>query len=126
MMRLKIDENLHSDVAELLRTHGHDVQTVHEEGLQGHADPEIAEVVRREGRVVVTLDLDFSNIRDYPPEKYPGIIVLRVGDQSRRHVLRVMEQVIAVLGCAPLEGRLWVVSEAGIRIRPGTSTEEPS
>ncbi len=27
-MRLKIDENLHADVAELLRTHGHDAQTV--------------------------------------------------------------------------------------------------
>jgi hypothetical protein len=36
------------------------------------------------------------------------------------------ERVIAVLDCAPLEGRLWVVSEAGIRIRPGRSTEESS
>ncbi|MHB8973998.1 MAG: DUF5615 family PIN-like protein [Pirellulaceae bacterium] len=126
MMRLKIDENLHSDVAELLRTHGHDAETVWDEGLQGHPDPAIAEAARREGRVVVTLDLDFGDIRKYPPEQYRGLIVLRVVDQSRGHILRVMERVIAVLNCAPLDGRLWVVSEAGIRIRPGRSTEESS
>ena len=44
LMRFKIDENLHEDVAEALRTHGHDAQTVFDEGLRGHADPEIAEV----------------------------------------------------------------------------------
>lgn len=125
-MRVKIDENLHAEVADLFRFHGHDAQTVHEEGLQGHPDSEIAEVARCEGRVVVTLDLDFSNIRDYPPEHYQGLVVLRIGDQSRRHVMRVMEQVIAVLDCAPLAGHLWVVSEAGIRIRPGGSTKKPS
>lgn len=125
-MRFKIDENLHEDVAEALRTHGHDAQTVFDQGLRGHADPEIAEVARREGRVVVTLDLDFGNIREYPPEDYRGLIVLRVVDQSRRHVLRVMDRLIAVLDCAPLEGHLWVVSEGGIRIRPGRTTEESS
>lgn len=125
-MRFKIDENLHDDVADLLRGHGHDAQTVFEEGLRGHADGEIAEAARREGRAVVTLDLDFGNIREYPPEQYRGVIVLRVVDQSRRHVLRVMDRLIAVLDCAPLEGHLWVVSESGIRIRPGRSAEEPS
>ena len=125
-MRFKIDENLHDDVAEALRAHGHDAQTVFEEGLRGHADPEIAEAARREGRVVVTLDLDFGNIREYPPEQYHGLIVLRVVDQSRRHVLRVMDRVIAVLESTPLEGHLWVVSDGGIRVRPGYSAEEPS
>jgi len=119
MMRFKIDENLHEDVAELLRTHGHDAQTVFDEGLRGHADPEIAAAALREGRVLVTLDLDFGNIREYPPERYRGLIVLRVVDQSRRHVARVMERVVAALDSAPLDGHLWVVSEGGIRIRPG-------
>ena len=35
MMRFKIDENLHDDVADALRTHGHDALTVFEEGLRG-------------------------------------------------------------------------------------------
>jgi predicted nuclease of predicted toxin-antitoxin system len=119
MMRFKIDENLHEDVAGLLRTHGHDAQTVFDEGLRGHADPEIAAAALREGRVLVTLDLDFGNIREYPPERYRGLIVLRVVDQSRRHVARVMERVVAALDSASLDGHLWVVSEGGMRIRPG-------
>ena len=124
-MRFKIDENLHSDVAEALRASGHDALTVYDEGLRGHPDFDIAEADRREDRAVVTLDLDFANIREYPPEKYRGLIVLRVADQSRRHVLQVVKSVVAVLDCAPLEGHLWIVSEGGIRVRPGSSTHEP-
>ena len=52
--------------------------------------------------------------------------MLRVADQSRRRVLAVMQRVVALLDCEPLAGHLWVVSEGGVRIRPGRSTEEPS
>jgi predicted nuclease of predicted toxin-antitoxin system len=90
MTRLKIDENLHEEVAGALRAEGHDAQTVYDEGLRGRPNQDIATVCRREQRVLVTLDLDFGNIRRYPPEKYPGLIVLRVVDQSRRHVLQVL------------------------------------
>lgn len=73
----------------------------------------------------MTLDLDFGNIREYPPEQYRGLVVLRVVDQSRRGVLRLVERVLAVLNRTPLEGQLWVVSDRGIRVRPGRSAEEP-
>ena len=124
-MRFKIDENLHAEVAETLRVSGHDAVTVYDEGLRGRPHSDIAEAARREDRALVTLDLDFGNIREYPPENYQGLIVLRVVDQSRRHVLRVMECVIAALDCAPLEGHLWIVSEGGIRVRPGSPTDKP-
>ncbi len=122
-MRFKIDENLHEDVAEKLRERGHDARTVFDEGLRGYPDPEIADAARREERVMVTLDLDFGNIREYPPEDYRGLIVLRVVNQGRAHVLRVMERVLAVLDCVPLDGHLWIVSEGGIRVRPGRPVE---
>ena len=82
MMKFKIDENLHTDAAELLRQHGHDARTVYEQGLQGEADNDIASVCQQEQRVVLTLDLDFSGIRHLPPADYPGIIVLRLDDQK--------------------------------------------
>ena len=56
-MRFKVDENRHEDVAEMLREHGHDARKVVDEGLRGRPDPEIGESARREGRVLVTLDL---------------------------------------------------------------------
>jgi predicted nuclease of predicted toxin-antitoxin system len=82
MMQFKIDENLHSDAANLLRQHGHDALTVHEQGLRGEADVDIASVCRQEERAIVTLDLDFSDIREYPPEEYYGIVVLRLNTRA--------------------------------------------
>ena len=123
-MRFKVDENLHEDVAATLRAEGHDARTVYEEGLRGHSDRDIADVCRRDQRAVVTLDLDFGNIREYPPEDYPGLIVLRVVNQSRPHILWVLSQIFELLEHQPLAGHLWVVSESGVRIRPGTSMEE--
>ena len=66
-MQFKIDENLHSDAADLLRQHGHDALTVHEQGLRGHTDMDIANVCQQEARAIVTLDLDFADIRVYSP-----------------------------------------------------------
>jgi predicted nuclease of predicted toxin-antitoxin system len=73
-------------VAALLAGAGHDVQTVYDEGLRGSPDEAIAQHCRSEDRALVTLDLDFADIRTYPPASQPGTIVLRVGNQSRPHV----------------------------------------
>jgi predicted nuclease of predicted toxin-antitoxin system len=80
-MRLKIDENLPLEVTELLRHAGHDALSVLEQGLGGHADPDVANVCAAEGRGLVTLDVDFANVRRYPPSDHHGLIVLRLGRQ---------------------------------------------
>jgi len=116
-MRFKIDENLHDEVAAMLAAAGHDAHTVYDEGLLGSSDKAIAQHCRTEDRALVTLDLDFADIRTYPPASHAGMIVLRVGNQSRPHVLHVMSQVVVLLGTEQLTGRLWIVSEAGVRIR---------
>jgi predicted nuclease of predicted toxin-antitoxin system len=66
-MRFKIDENLHDDVADLLIKAGHDAKTVHDEGLRGCDDTLLAQHCIAEARVIVTLDLDFADIRAFPP-----------------------------------------------------------
>ena len=45
------------------------------------------------------------------------MIVLRVRNRSRPHILHVLAPVINVLDEEPIVRRLWIVSEAGIRIR---------
>ena len=61
-MLFKIDENLHEEVAELLRQNGHDAVSVYDQHMRGHTDEDVAAVCRREGRVIVTQDLDFSTL----------------------------------------------------------------
>lgn len=116
-MRFKIDENLPADAADLLRQHGHDALSVYEQSLQGEADTGIANVCRKEKRAIVTLDLDFSDIRQYPPEDYQGIIVLRLNDQSRASVLNVLGRIIAMLDSESPVGHLWIVDRHQVRIR---------
>ena len=116
-MRFKIDENLHSDVADFLRQHKHDTMTVCEQGLQGHGDADVADVCRQEARAIITMDLDFSDVRIYPPQDYAGIIVLRLVDQSRPAVLTVLQRILALFGTEPLAGHLWIVDENQVRFR---------
>jgi len=71
-MRFKTDENLHPELAEFLQERGHDAVTVWQEELRGRPDAELAEVCRREERALVTLDLDFADIRAYPPDEWTG------------------------------------------------------
>jgi predicted nuclease of predicted toxin-antitoxin system len=117
MSLFKTDENLPIEVAELLRQAGHDVQTVLDQSLGGEPDPRIAEVCCAEGRALVTLDLDFSDIRTYPPADYPGLIVLRPATQTITNLTRLVSQVIALLATELLAGRLWIVDESQVRIR---------
>ena len=115
-MRFKVDENLHVEVADLLRGQGHDALTVFDQGLRGRGDHDIADMCRSENLVLLSLDLDFSNILLYPPENYPGLIVLRLRKKSRAAVRRIVTKVINHLNKETLAGRLWVVDEHRIRI----------
>lgn len=82
-MKFKIDENMPLEVAELLRNAGHDSATVAEQNLSGTSDTSLATICLKEERILVTLDNDFADIRTYPPNKFPGIIVLRLNRQDK-------------------------------------------
>lgn len=86
-MRFKVDENLPVEVAEMLRQAGHDAATVLEQHLGGSDDAQLAALCQLESRILVTLDMDFSDIRSYPPTEYPGLVVLRLRQQDKPHVL---------------------------------------
>lgn len=83
----------------------------------GSPDRNLAELVHNEKRALITLDLDFSDIRAFPPSEYAGLIVLRLATQDKPGVLRVIAGVIPLLETEPLLGKLWVVDESAIRIR---------
>lgn len=124
-MKFKTDENMPVEAADDLRQAGHDAVTVADQQLAGHPDIRVAEVCKAEGRAVVTLDLDFSDIRVYPPNDYAGIIVLRPSVQTITNIRRLIAQVIALLPAEPLASHLWIVDEGQIRIRAGTTQGTP-
>lgn len=66
-MKFKIDENLPTEAALLMKENGHDALTIMEQNLSGSSDSNIAEICRKEKRVLITLDTDFADIQMYPP-----------------------------------------------------------
>lgn len=116
-LNFKIDENLPIEIVDSLRRANYDALTVEEQGLKGTPDYNIAEVCKKEGRIIVTLDIDFSDVRTYPPDEYPGIIVLRVKRQSRRHIINIFNRTIPFFNTEPIKHCLWIVEENRLRIR---------
>lgn len=124
-MLFKIDENLHPDVAAAFRVRGHDALTVRDQGMRGHPDSGIASVCRSERRAIVTLDLDFADVRCYPPNEYSGLIVLRLHDESRVRVLAVPGGLRDIFETRSPVGQLWIVEEHRVRIHGQLPEEMP-
>jgi predicted nuclease of predicted toxin-antitoxin system len=118
-LRFKVDENLPVEAATLLRDAGHEATTVLEEGLGAAPDPGLYARCVAEERVLVTLDLDFADIRLYPPAGSPGILVLRLGRQDKPVVLACLARILEVLKREAIEHRLWVTDGLNVRIHDG-------
>jgi predicted nuclease of predicted toxin-antitoxin system len=116
-MRFKIDENLPVEAAEILQQAGHAVETVHSEKVTGVSDQKLSEICQRENRILLTLDIGFANIRTYPPEDFPGLVVIRSKRQDKPHILRILNKIIATFNREEITGKLWIVEENRIRIR---------
>jgi predicted nuclease of predicted toxin-antitoxin system len=116
-MKLKLDENLGRRAYELLDNAGFDVSTVVLQKVCGASDPDLIELCSSEGRCLVTLDLDFSNPLQFPPNKYAGIVVLRLPKHPSADdigdCLRTFIRGISLTG--RLDGTLRIISKGRIR-----------
>jgi predicted nuclease of predicted toxin-antitoxin system len=116
-VRFKIDENLSRACAEVLRAAGYDAMTVCEQALSGASDVDLAQICVDEGRVLVTADLDLSDLRQFPIEGRPGYIVVRLKDQTRNRQVEIMRRILKLLATQPLHDRLWIVDDDKVRVR---------
>jgi hypothetical protein len=112
----KVDENLPREVANLLREHGYDAATVHEQAA------------RRSSRLRHRKDMQSGEPRaghpgsrflQHPrisPAEHPGIVVLRTDHHDKQTVLALVSRVLPVLAKEPVHGVLWIVEPDRMRI----------
>ena len=122
-LAVKLDENLGRTHVDILRKAGYEADRVHDQGLSGAADARVWEHVCRLGRFLVTLDLDFSDVRRYPPGTHPGILLIRARSRSLVAVADVLSRVIAEKRLDDLRGCLAVADESFTRIRRAPSRQ---
>jgi len=122
VVKFKLDENFGARTQNIFRAAGHDVSTVDSQELCGCSDSRLFEVCRTEGRCLVTLDLDFSDVTRFPPGRAAGVVILRLPQNPTLPVLEsLVDSFLRSLGNNLLTGRLWIVEPGRIRIH---QTEE--
>ena len=90
-----------------------------EVGLMGASDQQIARYARTEGLGLLTGDLGFSDVRNYPPSEHAGIVVLRTpGTSTASFTGELLESFLERVDIIrELPGKLAIVRPGLIRIR---------
>ncbi len=116
-MKFKLDENFGTRAREIFQEKDHDVQTVHDEGLQGSTDQNLYDLCCNEQRCLITLDLDFADVLRFPPRATNGIAVIRVPRNPSLSLLkRMTTQLLQALSLSSIEKQLWIVEANRIRV----------
>ena len=116
-MKLKLDENLSRHLKPTLVSLGHDVMTVANEGLLSQPDTVVAAAASGESRILLTLDVEFADLRKYPPGTHPGVVLFRPASLGAMTVNRFVEEFVRDTDMAGLEGCVVVVDTSGVRVR---------
>lgn len=116
-MKFKIDENLPAEYKSILEHAAFQAETVADENLSGKDDSVVVECSRIEGRILMTLDLDFANIQAYPPSLFSGIVVFRSKSQDKATLIKLLELIVPAFSKRSPERQLWIVEFDRVRIR---------
>jgi predicted nuclease of predicted toxin-antitoxin system len=115
-LKLLIDENIRSEVFSFLIDAGYDVKKL----PAGVSDAEVAKCASKESRIIITHDLDFSNIFIYPPQDYSGIVVVRIAPplaSALKTALATLANLFNTLKPGEFDKRLIILEPGGFRLR---------
>ena len=116
-MKLKLDENLSRHLKPVLIGLGHDVLTAADENLLSHPDTEIAQAAKEEQRMLMTLDVEFADLRKYPPGSHPGVILFRPISLSPLSVNSFITDFVRRTDLGKLAACVAVVDPVHVRVR---------
>ena len=102
---------------EYLRNTGYAAIHLREEGLQKLEDPKILDKARREDRILLAHDLDFSDLMAASGERLPSVIIFRLQNMKPDNVNRHLAAIIESVGEQLMEGVIISVNEERIRVR---------
>jgi predicted nuclease of predicted toxin-antitoxin system len=113
-----LDANLSPETrAFLVASFNLDVTDLVSLGLSHMRDVDVVELAKREGRVIITFDLDLGEIYHRKERGRLGVTILRLADQTIESVNNVLRRFFQTQAATiPLERSLIVVDESRIRV----------
>lgn len=116
-MKLKLDENLSRHLKPVLVGLGHDVLTAADEDLLSRPDTEVAAASFKEGRMLFALDVEFADLRKYPPGAHPGIVLFRPSSFGPLAVNKFVADFVRSADLERLGACVAIVDPARVRVR---------
>lgn len=111
-----LDADMPRSSATVIRALGFDVEDVRDLGMRYAKDSEIIEYAHKNGRVVVTRDLDFGSVLQYP--NHPGAIILRLpSEYTAKKINDVLRDFLSSVERQILYGAIIVVEIGRYRRR---------
>ncbi len=122
-MRFLLDANMPRSTAGVVQRLGHETVDVRDIGLAGGEDKQIAAYAKEHALALITRDFDFSDIRNYPPAEFAGIIVLELPEDAvAATVVKTIESFLSQPKLlSQLVGRLAIAESWRVRFRPALS-----
>jgi len=122
-MRFLLDANMPRSASGAVQRLGHEAVDVRDVDLGGAEDKQIAAYAKDHDLALITRDFDFSDVRNYPPAEFAGIVVLELPDDAvAATVVKVMESFLSQPQLlSQLAGRLAIVESWRVRFRPALS-----
>lgn len=118
-MKFLVDEDLPRSTSNLLKQYGHEAIDVRDIGLRGAKDRRIIAYAQEKGLCLITGDFDFSDVRNYPPSKYPGLVILEIHKEAAASfILSLLEGFLKQENLiSRLPGKLAIVEPGRVRLR---------
>jgi predicted nuclease of predicted toxin-antitoxin system len=116
-LKFKVDENLPAELAAMLRDADHEADTVGDQKLAGADDSAVFERCQAQGRILLTLDLDFSNVQTYPPKLHAGVVVFRSRTQDKPTLVALLKRLLPLFKNRSPRQQPWIVEHDRVRYR---------
>lgn len=121
-LKFLLDADMPRSSAEVIRALGLDVEDVRDLGMRYSADIDIIEYAQKDGRVVVTRDLDFGSVLQYPT--HPGTIILRLpSEYTAREINDALREFLRSVKRQILKEAIVIVEIGRYRRRPLNATK---
>ena len=117
-MRLLADAHISPKTVEFLKSQGHDVVRANEILPSNATDAQIVSTAKEHNRVILTQDLDFSELLALSGAQKPSVISLRLSSSGVELINSVLTKVLPQIASDIEGGAIICVGDSSVRMRP--------